>query len=234
MTQTATSISDQIRAVNRLLEVGEPTNISVDDYSHHTGYKPQYIVDAMNEVFGWGNWGFEEISNEIMGDEKATLVISQMRVFLKDCAFQPTGWGQARITKGDTGDARKGAQTDALKKALSYFSIGNRAYQGLLIGKEDGKANQNGKPNNRPSQNSTAPKAVPQNGNAPKLVLKWSDVYQKGAAKGVWTKEDFYPKASAILNGDPVNGNNVKSLSQEQLQKLHDEIEKPKAASIAS
>src|SRR6266568_4200036 len=228
------TIAALVQAANNLLEAGEPGNISVDTYSGFTGYKPQFIIDAMNEAVGYGNWGFEEVSNEIVGDEKATLIVSQVRVFLKDCAFQPTGWGQARITKGDIGDAKKGAQTDAIKKALSYFSIGNRAYQGLLIGKEDGKANQNGKPNNRPSQNSTAPKAVPQNGNAPKLVLKWSDVYQKGAAKGVWTKEDFYPKASAILNGDPVNGNNVKSLSQEQLQKLHDEIEKPKAASIAS
>ena len=81
------------------------------------------------------------------------------------------------------------------------------------------------------SQNGNSPKVpVQQNGNAPKLVLKWSDVYQKGAAQGVWTKEDFYPKASAILNGEPVNGNNVKLLTQEQLQKLHDEVEKHQVA----
>ena len=30
------------------------------------------------------------------------------------------------------GDCKKSAQTDALKKALSYFSIGNKAYHGLL------------------------------------------------------------------------------------------------------
>ena len=32
----------------------------------------------------------------------------------------------------DVGDAFKSAQTDAMKKALSHFSIGNRAYHGLL------------------------------------------------------------------------------------------------------
>jgi hypothetical protein len=83
------------------------------------------------------------------------------------------------------------------------------------------------------SQNGASPKTVPQNGNTPKLVLKWSDIYQKGAALGVWTRADFYPKASAILNGEPVNGDNVKLLTQEQLQKLHEEVEKHQAA-IAS
>jgi recombination DNA repair RAD52 pathway protein len=55
-----------------------------------------------------------------------------VKVWLKDIACMPVGWGQSRVTKGDAGDAKKGAQTDALKKALSYFSIGNRAYHGYL------------------------------------------------------------------------------------------------------
>ena len=103
------TIAALVQAANNLLEAGEPGNISVDTYSGFTGYKPQFIIDAMNEAVGYGNWGFEEVSNEIVGDEKATLIVSQVRVFLKDCAFQPTGWGQARITKGDIGDAKKGA-----------------------------------------------------------------------------------------------------------------------------
>lgn len=167
LVSTASDIASQVKAVNQLLEAGEPHNISVDSFSGFTGYKPQYIVDAMNEAFGYGGWGFEEISNEIAEGEKATLIISQVRVFLKDVAFQPSGWGQARITKGDIGDARKGAQTDAIKKALSYFSIGNRAYRGLL--KEDGKSNsthvksihtqQNG--NKQPQQNKEAADVTP-------------------------------------------------------------------------
>ena len=32
----------------------------------------------------------------------------------------------------DYGDAVKSAQSDAMKKALAHFSIGKRAYQGLL------------------------------------------------------------------------------------------------------
>jgi Rad52/22 family double-strand break repair protein len=132
MTQQPT-VSSQVPAVNALLLKGEPTNISVDTYSHYTGYKPQYIIDAMNEVFQPGNWGFEELESTLEGG----LAIAKVRVWLKGVDFQPAAWGQARVTKGDLGDARKGAQTDGLKKALSYFSIGNRAYQGLLKAPEE-------------------------------------------------------------------------------------------------
>lgn len=134
-------LKDKVNQVNALLLAGEPYNISEDTYSHFTGYKPQYIIDAMNEVFGIGTWGFKELSNELVSTQAkegpSSLTVAQVEVWLKDVPFQPTGYGQARVTKGDIGDARKGAQTDAIKKALSYFSIGNRAYQGLLPGKND-------------------------------------------------------------------------------------------------
>lgn len=114
---------------------GEPGNISVDSYSGYTGYKPQYLIDAMNAVF-LGAWGFEEIASEIVTHQNdkgnSSLVIAQVKVWLKGIDFQPVAHGQSRVTKGDIGDAEKGAQTDAIKKALSYFSIGNRAYHGLL------------------------------------------------------------------------------------------------------
>ena len=62
----ATTTEEKIKAVNHLLREGEPNNISVDNYSGFTGYKPQYIVDAMNAVFKIGNWGFEEIGSELV------------------------------------------------------------------------------------------------------------------------------------------------------------------------
>jgi hypothetical protein len=117
--------------VNALLEAGEPGNVSTDEHAGYTGYKPQSVIDALNEVM-WGEWGFEEISNEIIAGEKGGIAVAQVRVQLKGVDFQPTGYGQNRVTRGDIGDARKGAQTDAIKKTLSYFSIGNRAYHGLL------------------------------------------------------------------------------------------------------
>ena len=132
----AKTIEEKIKAVNQLLHDGEPKNISIDNYSGFTGYKPQFIVDAMNAVFKIGQWGFEEVASEIVTHQtekgNSSLAIAQVKVWIKTIEFMPVGYGQSRVTKGDVGDAKKGAQTDAIKKALSYFSIGNRAYHGLL------------------------------------------------------------------------------------------------------
>ena len=132
----AKTIEEKIKAVNKLLQEGEPKNISVDNYSGFTGYKPQYLVDAMNIVFKIGSWGFEEVGSEIATNQtekgNSSLAIAHVKVWLKGIDFQPLGYGQSRVTRGDLGDSKKGAQTDAIKKAMSYFSIGNRAYHGLL------------------------------------------------------------------------------------------------------
>ena len=132
----AKTTEEKIKAVNKILQDGEPGNISIDNYSGFTGYKPQFIIDAMNIVFKLGNWGFEEVASEIVTHQtekgNSSLAIAQVKVWLKGIEFTPVGYGQNRVTKGDVGDAKKGAQTDAIKKALSYFSIGNRAYHGLL------------------------------------------------------------------------------------------------------
>lgn len=132
----AKTTEEKIKAVNLILRDGEPGNISIDNYSGFTGYKPQYIFDALNRAFKIGGWGFEEVGAEIVTNlsEKgnSSLAIAHVKVWLKGIDFQPVGYGQSRVTKGDIGDAKKGAQTDAIKKALSYFSIGNRAYHGLL------------------------------------------------------------------------------------------------------
>src|SRR6266567_7408197 len=129
------AMNSQVEQVNALLFQGEPANISIDEHSGYTGYKPQAVVDAMNEVL-FGAWGFEEVSSEIEPGDKGSLAVAQVRVLLKDIEFRPVAWGQNRVTRGDIGDARKGAQTDAIKKALSYFSIGARAYHGLLDTKQ--------------------------------------------------------------------------------------------------
>ncbi len=132
----AKTVEDKVKAVNKVLQDGEPHNISLDSYSGFTGYKPQYIVDAMNIVFKIGQWGFEEVASEIVTHQtekgNSSLAIAQVKVWLKGVDFKPVGYGQGRVTKGDVGDSKKASQTDAIKKALSYFSIGNRAYHGLL------------------------------------------------------------------------------------------------------
>src|SRR6266567_530125 len=97
----AKTIEEKIKAVNILLHDGEPKNISVDNYSGFTGYKPQYIIDAMNAVF-LGSWGFEEVSSEIVSHQTdkgtiSNLAICQVKVWLKNVEFMPVGWGQSRV-----------------------------------------------------------------------------------------------------------------------------------------
>ena len=132
----AKTVEEKIRTGNKILHEGEPKNISIDNYSGYSGYRPQFIFDALNAVFKIGGWGFEEVASEIVTHQtekgNSSLAIAQVKVWLKGIDFQPSSYGQSRVTKGDVGDAKKGAQTDAIKKALSYFSIGNRAYHGLL------------------------------------------------------------------------------------------------------
>lgn len=127
-----TQLFEKVKKVNNILTAGEPTNVSVDTYGGYTGYKPQNIIDAMNEVFGIGSWGIEEVEQKLT--DKKDLIISKSEVWLMDGEkkISMKTWGQSRVTKGDMGDAMKGAQTDAMKKGLSLFSIGNRAYLGLL------------------------------------------------------------------------------------------------------
>src|SRR6266436_3291357 len=99
--ESAKTVEEKIKAVNRILLDGEPGNISIDTYSGYSGYKPQHIVDAMNAVFGIGGWGFDEISSHLEGlsVEKGTptLAVAQVKAWLKAIDFMPVGWGQSRI-----------------------------------------------------------------------------------------------------------------------------------------
>jgi len=125
------SLIDKINKVNEELKSNEPTNVSVDTFTKYTGYKPQYVVDAMNKHLGVGQWGFCEVQNQLKEGEKTT-VITKVEAWVGNTDNKFTAWGGAMVTRGSVSDAMKSAQTDALKKALSYFSVGYRAYRGLL------------------------------------------------------------------------------------------------------
>lgn len=127
---------ESINKINKLLEAGEPNNISVDNNAGYSGYTPQAVMDALNEVLGMEMWGFDEISNKIeevkSQNGMSSIALANVKIWVGTKENYRVAYGQSRVTRGDLGDAMKGAQTDAIKKALSYFSIGNRAYLGLL------------------------------------------------------------------------------------------------------
>lgn len=132
------TIREKIAHVNATLAEGEPGNISTD-IKGYSGYSPQAVIDAMNASFEIGEWGFDEIIPPIkaLELEKANVFIANVRVWIATpegvkLPFQPVAYGEGTQPKSAPGDGMKSAQTDAIKKALSYFSVGSRAYLGLL------------------------------------------------------------------------------------------------------
>lgn len=198
-----------IEKANEILLKGEPANISYDTYAGYSGYKPQYVIAAMNEAFGVGNWGFEELSMEMT----ETLALAKVQVWLKDIEAKPTAHGQSRVTKGDVGDARKGAQTDAIKKGLSYFGIGERAYFGLL------PTPQNAKATHQVAHTATF-KQETSNGTTEKFCGRCGTKALKVSAQG-----NTYCKNAYDVNGKKVPGHIVKDKKVESVQIMSEEEE---------
>ena len=129
-------ILQKIERINEMLFDGEPHNVVADNQGR-TGYQPQFIINCLNQIIGIGNWGLTEKEHEDLPPaERSIACISRVEVWVKnDSPDDPPicfdAWGEG-IQAKSLGDCRKAARTDALKKALSLFSIGNRAYLGLL------------------------------------------------------------------------------------------------------
>src|SRR5258708_17158803 len=104
--------------------------------------------------------------------------------------------------------AKKGAVTDALKRALRAY--GNQFGNGLY---GDGRVNLSVSEEN--TVESTGP--------------TFNQVYNKGLRLGKWTKETFPSVASGILNGHPINKESVNKLTAAQLAQLDAAIEQEAA-----
>lgn len=104
------------------------------------GYKPQYLFDAVNKVFGVQNWHYKLHEIEVIphsDDGKSGQIVAKLEVFMRakeDDEFFSKGiqYGQSTIVHGNVGDATKGSITDGLGKGFSLFSIGSKAYRGEL------------------------------------------------------------------------------------------------------
>ncbi len=107
------------------------------------GYRPQYILDAVNAVLGPENWRYEVAAYNIERHEGKPIVAWVMvRLFIRkpDGEWLEKGqhFGHASVTIGAVGDSLKAATTDAIGKAFSTMSIGRDAYSGDL-GRNGGK-----------------------------------------------------------------------------------------------
>lgn len=125
-------MKEKIKAVNEALKRGEPGNFS-EDHKGYSGYKPQFVIDAVNSEF-IGEWGVEVLEQKTYPTknkkgEDVNNAFVKVRVSLGENNNDAMA---SHPILDDVGDAFKAAQTDAMKKALSHWSIGNRAYHGLL------------------------------------------------------------------------------------------------------
>ncbi len=99
------------------------------------GYKPQFVIDALNQVVGANSWGYEVLDHSVekvenKKGETRFLAYVKLKLWVveRESAKEVFG-GSENYTPGD---ALKGAVTDAIQKGLSLFSIGRKAYRGEL------------------------------------------------------------------------------------------------------
>lgn len=123
-----------VKKINDVLLQGEPSNYS-KDHKGYSGYKPQAVIDAVNSELS-GQWATEVLEKKEYAsgrtNKNGTAIVEafvHVRVTIQSMSHEAMA---SNPILDDYGDAFKSAQTDAVKKALSLFSIGNRAYHGLL------------------------------------------------------------------------------------------------------
>lgn len=122
----------KIKNINETLKKGEPDNYKTD-HKGYTGYDPQSIVDAVNGEL-LGRWSVRTLEHTTYPtkNRKGEIVNNAFVQVELDVSGRVVTTFASHPILDDPGDAFKAAQTDAMKKALSLFSIGNRAYRGLL------------------------------------------------------------------------------------------------------
>ena len=121
-------MKDKIKKINEKLKDGEAQGNYSEDHKGYTGYKPQSVIDAVNSEF-LGEWDMEVLEHATypLKDKKRAFV--KVKVTLGGISMESFA---SHPIQTDPGDAFKSAQTDAMKKAFAHFSIGRRAYHGLL------------------------------------------------------------------------------------------------------
>lgn len=93
---------------------------------------PIYVVERLNQVFGVGKWEFrtEPVSEvEATGNQGKMCVVKGIMDIPEYGIHLEQYGGNNNI---DTGDAYKGAATDALTKIASYLGIGFDVYKGRM------------------------------------------------------------------------------------------------------
>lgn len=106
------------------------------------GYGYQFCINRMNEVLGLGHWRIVARNLSVIERryEKTLMYecIYQTKVLIgnyvdgKFVRLAETPFVPGNHISKNIGDAHKGAMTNSLKKALAFFGVGKKAYEGSL------------------------------------------------------------------------------------------------------
>jgi len=118
----------KIKAVNETLKKGEANKNYSEDHKGYSGYTPQSVLDAVNGEF-LGDWNIEVLEHKTYPLGEKIHAFTKVKVTLSGVSMEAFA---SHPIQTDPGDAFKSAQTDAMKKAFAHFSIGRRAYHGLI------------------------------------------------------------------------------------------------------
>jgi hypothetical protein len=185
----AETFKEKVTAVNKLLEGYGNVAITSHDKGKgenkktYTGYKIQYVVDAVNEIIGAENWRWEATSLE--AERNPSGLSSTANIAVTVYIRVDGEWLSKGPVTGDSlnpeeASAMKGALADGLKKAFGYWSIGNKAYRGELV-----LSNSQSKP-------PTKPESAPKSKTPPEAKSKYTPPKVNAKAEDTGPSSDLF------------------------------------------
>lgn len=118
-----------------------------------TSLKAQYIIERLNQVLGIDGWRLT--NSKFDANDSGVLYTGTLQLYLDGTAIHEVDAIGFSPDKKNTGDAYKGARTDALSKAASYIGVGNDMFKGLIDPKTKEKLNE--APTSQKSEYQTIP-----------------------------------------------------------------------------
>ncbi len=165
-----------------------------------TTIKAIYVVERLNDVFGSGAWTTK--TEWITTEGKMVCVKSVLEIPEHNIRIEQFGGND----NSDTGDAFKGATTDALTKMASYLEIGIDVFKGLS-GSGDGNTKPPPKPASQPQSVDTGEYIcpihnIPFKKNTNKDGESW---WSHKKPEGGWCNESAVMKQLEATKGDNPN-----------------------------
>jgi hypothetical protein len=158
-----------------------------------TGIKGAYVIERLNQVLGLcgTGWSFSVTGMEVT--EKFVLADIELQYCVNGEWSKPIPIsGDQMIVRERVGDAKKGAITDALKKAAGMLGVGNEAYKGLLTPSTNGKpARQPRKETSKPAPARAPAKRRPKATPKPPAPAHWIDDNTTRRKFWAWCKTEL-------------------------------------------